>query len=66
MVGLLQDNDIVIEVCSTFAIHWHYECIIVRTLFQDTDGVYCPPKFIPTSMDDEEKRHKKIQGEIKR
>jgi len=26
---------------------------------QDTDGVYRPPKFMPTSMDDEEKRHKK-------
>ena len=28
-------------------------------MFQDTDGVYRPPKFMPTSIDDEEKRRKK-------
>jgi U3 small nucleolar ribonucleoprotein protein LCP5 len=28
-------------------------------LFHDTDGVYRPLKFMPTSVDDEEKRRKK-------
>lgn len=33
LVGLLQDNDIAVRVCSTSAIPWHYECIAVPTCF---------------------------------
>ncbi|ONM26365.1 ARM repeat superfamily protein [Zea mays] len=33
LVGLLQDNDIAVRVCSTSAIPWHYEFIAVPTCF---------------------------------
>jgi len=33
--------------------------LMYNHLFHDTDGVYRPLKFMPTSVDDEEKRRKK-------